>query len=157
MKLWHLIALILIILVVAAAILFKLWPSQQTTVTQPGNTVTTSQTATGLIGGCYKAYLNAYINQTKYNNPVQFKQITDACFTPEFVANWQNIVDHTDSDPVLLAQDYDQSWLTSQNVQILSDGIALLTLGSGPKSEKLIVQYQTVPDGWRISGVSIQN
>ena len=78
--------------------------------------------------------------------------------TPEFVSNWQSIIDATDDDPVLLAQDTQRSWLTNITALAVSADAASSTvdvsLGSGPDLHSLSVSLVRGSNGWRISAVS---
>jgi len=169
MKLWHLIALILIIALVGGAIFLKLWSTPSTPVqTNQQN----QQSDTGFTGGMTKppaqadqfttAFYNWYLQNLKQNPTFPDPSIRNQVFAPwlssNFIANWDTIGNNIDSDPALLASDNPETWgpgvFSSVLTQTATTAAVHVTIGYGSTAHTYVVQLIKASDGnWRIDSV----
>ena len=169
MKLWHLIALILIIAFVGGAIFLKLWSTPST----PVQTNQNQQTGGGFTGGTTKppaeadqfaaAFYNWYLQNLKQNPTFPDPDIRNQIFAPwlssNFIANWDTIGNTIDADPALLASDNPETWgpgvFSSLLSQTSSTATVRVTVGSGTSAHGFIVKLVKGSDGgWRIDSVA---
>jgi hypothetical protein len=123
------------------------------------NSVDSNQGLEDFSARCFKTYVSNYIaKQNSASDSPQLNQFAQSCFTSNFINQWATIANESDSDPVLLSQDYYNSWETDATVSVLSqsstDATELVNLGTGSETLQLIAQLQMTPNGWRISDIS---
>lgn len=172
MTYWKLLVSVLIIIVVGIA-LFLFFSSRGTS-TGPATTSTgprfgqpaqniplPNQTLspTAFATNFYTWYLQGLMNDQTFDGSDQFKSTINNWLTPDFIANWSTIVENTDANPVLLAQDYANSWSTNVNTSVVSQTATTITvlvsLGISSELKKLTVELVRITDGtWRIASVT---
>jgi hypothetical protein len=164
MKYWKIIVVvavvvILVIITITTLLLRPVATTTETPIQNPfANAVTSETNPSTFVKNCFQAYIPAYIAELSVTSPTQFSNYAAACFTPDFIAQWPNIVSSTDSDPVLLSQDYYNSWKTDISAitasQSQTTSSVILNLGAGSELVQLEVNLQLTPSGWRISSVT---
>jgi hypothetical protein len=106
----------------------------------------------------YKWYILQFKNDVDFNATPDLKKQLLTWVTPQFADQFENIIQSTGSDPVLLAQDYQDSWLTDVSSSVLSNsGTAatiLVSLGSVNDLHQLVVNLVLVDGYWRVNSVT---
>ena len=148
---------LLILVIVAGFLLTRRSPSATGTGAAPSTTLSAADTAAlqSLVRDCYQWYVNAYAKL----EPPAAQPTPDSkaiqCFTPAFIASWR----HNDSgvDPVLLAQDYFESWLSSVQTTLVYatpvDVTVKTVLGTGSEARTILVRVTKDNDAWQIAAV----
>lgn len=171
---WKLIILALIIVIIGIAAYFFFFfilqkPNPETTITsigfgQPSQYIPppfdqSPVSPTTFVTSFYSWYLQSTVNDPRFVLSDEYKTAIAKWLMPEFIANWNTIVENTNENPVLLAQDYADSWLTniqaSVTAQTATTTTVLVSLGIRSEIKTLNVELVNFTDGlWRISGVS---
>lgn len=107
----------------------------------------------------YTWYLQGLMSNQSFSNSNQFKSGITDWLTPDFITNWSTIIENTDMNPVLLAQDYANSWLTNINTSVVTQTATtttvLVSLGTSSQIHNLTVDLMNIADGtWRIASVT---
>jgi hypothetical protein len=108
-----------------------------------------------IVKDCYSWYINAYfVNSGSAASDQQATQ----CFTTNFITQWTTLAENTGGDPVVLAQDYQPSWLNNITVTVLNQmatsSSVLVSLGTDQELKQLIVQLTPDEKGlWKIQSV----
>lgn len=107
----------------------------------------------------YAWYLQGIMKDASFPNSDQFKSTIHNWLTPDFIANWQTMIENINVSPILLAQDYANSWSTnitaSATSQTATTTSVLVSLGTISDLKRLVVELVPVTDGtWRISRIS---
>ena len=97
---------------------------------------------------CFSDYLAKFSSNEKNHD---LSEIKKRCLTKEFLARWHKIVQSTEADPLLLAQDYEPSWKTNVDIELLGSSAAKLVLGTNSEKYCLIVGLKKVSSGILIS------
>lgn len=156
-----------IFLGILGAVLFKVFaPSsssqvpQQTAnlpMVQQTPTATNVQGPDGLASSCYKWYISYFANTSSKPSETDYQNGVNACFTSEFINSWPS-GENVDMDPVLLSQDYQNSWVDSVRTTVLASsvttGSVLIQLGTGSTEKDLLLTLEKTSLGWRISNVA---
>lgn len=170
---WKIVISVLVIVIVGIAV-FLFFTSQKT----PSATTTTS-TSTGFgqpaqyipisnqssasptifVTSFYSWYLQGIISDSRFVVSDQYKAAIKNWLAPDFIADWNTIVENTNENPVLLAQDYADSWTTHINASVVSQTATtttvLVSLGIPPNVKKLTVGLIHGTDStWRIASVT---
>ena len=166
MKHWKLFAVFVLVIVFLFGIFIFFFPSQNpqptTPATNPFNNIVDPQpnnsSISTFVASCYKTYIQWYVSNNKSANPSQSIPDPSRCFTSDFINQWPGIITNTEGDPVLLAQDYGNSWMSNINAMVSNQSqtaaSVTLSLGSGNELRQLLVQLQLTSNGWRISSVT---
>lgn len=105
--------------------------------------------------GCYKTYIAYVGSPQEQNNSVEYTDFLNRCFTESYRAKWQEFIQSTESDPVLLAQDYAPTWETNQQATVVdNNGTAskvMVTLGSGSEISIRTVELVNTGGVWKIN------
>jgi hypothetical protein len=105
----------------------------------------------------YAWYLDGFKNIT-FSRSDKFKSEINNWLTPDFLQNWSAITQDSGSDPVLLAQDYFDSWITNMQTSITTQtattSTVMLTLGTSSQKNILSVSLVKHDTSWRIDSVS---
>lgn len=162
---WIVILIILLVLICAVVVTIMLLSTPQTPAkniptTNPfADTQAPTESLSDFISTCFKTYVQNYIakDNASTDSP-QLNQYAASCFTQDFIQQWPSIAQNSDSDPVLLSQDFYPSWETDASAAITSQttnsAVAIVNLGTGSQSIQLIATLQMTSDGWRISKVT---
>ncbi len=106
----------------------------------------------------YKWYIVQFKNNVGVASTAEFKNTLSNWLSPAFTANFDTLVQNTGSDPLILAQDYQNSWLTTISATVLSStpttASLLVTLGSGTELHQLIVNLALIKGYWHIDSVT---
>ena len=163
MKNWKIILpAALLILILGILLFFFLAQSKPAQVTTPYNPFADvsnnpAETPDAYTSAFYTWYLQVLAKDQSYSSSPDFKTSIQKWLTPEFVANWNSIVENTDADPVLLSQDYQDSWLTNIRTAIVSqsatDSTVEISLGTGTDQQLLSVHLIRTDNQWRIASV----
>lgn len=119
----------------------------------------TTETPDAYVKSFYLWYLQVLSKDQNFSSSPDFKIQINKWLTPVFVANWDSIVTSTDEDPVLLSQDFQDSWITTIRAQAITTSSAdsstiLLTLGDGTDTHQVIVHVTRAATGqWQIASV----
>lgn len=113
---------------------------------------------TTLVTGFYGWYLENLIRNQGFAGTDQFKSTITNWLTPNFAQNWNTLAENTGTDPVLLAQDYQNSWATNIQTTIVNQtstsSMVLVSLGSGQQGQRVTVHLVFINGVWRISAVT---
>ncbi len=155
----------MIIVLVLLAIIFIFQSKKQTS--QPTETSTnyfadvsnSSISVSTFTSNCFASYIQSFVANIKNNNLSENVPTgADSCFTETFIQQWPSITSSTESDPVLISQDYYPSWINNVSSSVItqsqSSATVLVNIGTGTEIEQLIASLEFTPQGWRISGVS---
>ena len=116
-----------------------------------------SETPDAYTTSFYTWYLQVLSTNQSFSSSPDFKSSISQWLTPEFVANWDSIVENTDQNPVLLSQDIQSSWSGNIHTAIASqsqtDATIDVSLGTAPDQQLLAVHLVRNSNGWRIASV----
>ena len=132
----------------------------------PGNSVTTNtvnqspqarQSPAAAASNFYAWYIRGIMQNQTFSTSPEFKSSIGEWLTPEFTAHWQSIIASTDSDPALLAQDYQPSWsshiASSIADQTQTTSSVRVSLGSASELHVLLVHLVWTNNQWLIASV----
>jgi hypothetical protein len=107
----------------------------------------------------YTWYLQVLSNDQNFSSSPNFKSSISQWLTPEFVANWNSIVENTDQNPVLLSQDTQDSWASNIRTALVNqsttDSTVEVSLGTTPNQQILLVHLVHNENQWRIASVDL--
>ncbi len=106
----------------------------------------------------YQWYLQGLAKGPAFSSSQEFTSSLSQWLTPSFISSLGALTDNTDSDPVLLAQDYQNSWYTHLSPQIIEQtettSTVRLTLGMEADEHVVVVHLELTDGQWRISAVT---
>jgi hypothetical protein len=108
----------------------------------------------------YTWYLQGLVNDQRFSGSDEFRSSVSRWLTPEFIAAWDSIIEQTNANPILLAQDYASSWSTNITTSIGTETATtttiIVTLGVPREERKLIADLVRTNEGaWRIARVTL--
>jgi hypothetical protein len=163
MKNWKIILpIVLVVLILGTLLFFFLTPSKPAQVTTPHDPFADvsnnpAETPDAYTSAFYTWYLQVLATDQNFSSSPIFKSSISQWLTPEFVANWDSIVENTDQNPVLLSQDIQSSWAsdihTAINNQSATDSTVQVSLGTGTDQQLLTFHLVRTNNQWRIASV----
>ena len=123
----------------------------------PSQTTTVTLSPDAFSIAFYKWYLKGISGNVNFNTSSAFTSFATQWLTPEFASQFREIASSTESDPVLIAQDYPLSWfttITAATITQTTSAEVLVSLGVGQELNKLHVVLTHLTNGWRIASVS---
>jgi hypothetical protein len=111
-----------------------------------------------LVTSFYRWYLHRYMSDLHFKSSPGFGSSLATRLSPDFISNWQKILNTHDVDPVLLSQDYGNTWIsnikTSVAYESTTKGTVLVSLGTGSDIHNLRVHLVFMNNRWLISSVT---
>lgn len=171
MSYWKLSAFILVIVLIGVAIFFFFFsekaptnPSPTTSTTgfgQPAQNISPlnqTKSPTEFTTNFYAWYVQNFTSDVKFGITKESKSAINEWLTSEFAKNWDTIIANTESDPVLLAQDYQSSWLGTVHATVVDQtattSTILVSLGTAAELHQLTVHLIFSNNEWRIDSVT---
>ncbi len=106
----------------------------------------------------YTWYLQNLSRDQSFTSSSRFQSESEQWLTTDFASNWNNIVQSSESDPVLLTQDYQDSWASNVQVTPLSQTATstsfLVALGTSEQLHQIRVTLIPFDNTWRIKSVA---
>jgi hypothetical protein len=162
MKKWLIGGIILLIVVIGAFVFLFILPRNTTLGTNTSSfPLSAEQKVTqpdAFVTNFYTWYLTEFSSDIQFDSNPKFIGAITNWLTPSFAANLKAISDSTEQDPILLAQDYQNSWLQNITTTILSStpttSNVLLSLGTPAEFHQLVVHLVLIGGVWHIDSVS---
>ena len=167
--------ILLVLVIVAAGVAYFFYSQKTAPVASPTTATSTgfgqpaqyipppadqsSASPTTFVTGFYSWYLQGIANDPRFVLSDQYKSAINNWLTLDFISNWDSIVTNTNENPVLLSQDYADSWLNNINASVVSQTstttVVLVSLGTSSTPHKLTVELSPVDNNmWRIVRVT---
>lgn len=166
-KILFIIGAALILILILGLILFRLFtPSteEEVRIEDPFKDIvvtvmpTTSNGAQEAAESCYQWYVQKFAVNSDVISSAQGDAMLSTCFSNRLLNSWSQIIEETNADPVLYAQDFYPSWISSVRAQVVSElsqtASVIVTLGQGSEQHVLSVQLERVGGSWKIDAVS---
>jgi hypothetical protein len=123
----------------------------------PLSTMLAEQSPSEFVKYFYTWYLGGLSKDLAFSTSDTLAQGAGQWLTGDFSNNWQNAIDSTGTDPALLTQDYQDSWLSSiaatTQSQTAESATVLVTLGTDSHAQIVTVTLLKINGAWRISAV----
>ncbi len=103
---------------------------------------------------CFKNYVIA-VSGSGSASEAKAKAVRQRCLSADFKKKWEGLIQQSDADAFILAQDALDSWTTTQTIKNLDDKdrSADVLLGKGEEERCLSVTYLDEKSRLRISSV----
>ncbi len=112
---------------------------------------------TTFASGFYAWYLSNLEHDQGFIVSDSFANDVTKWLTPEFIAEFPRLIDETGTSPILLAQDYYASWMTSITskvaTQSATEADVIVTLGKDTETHKLLLHLVKKGSQWLISSI----
>lgn len=106
----------------------------------------------------YTWYLQGVTRNIKFVSTTQFSSTIGDWLTQDFALNFRDIASRTNGDPVLLAQDYQNSWATNIQTTVTdrsaTSSTVILSMGNSSELHKVAVHLISAENTWRVSSVT---
>lgn len=165
-------AIILFFLILLALLIVKLFFGHSATPTNttqdpfasiPLPTVTIqNDTPEHTISTCYTWYVDIYSHDTVTIDDIMKRPELADCFTQSFLSTWEERRTSVEADPVLLTQDYQDSWkITPASTRIIGQSVRSedveVTIGAGTAQIQVIAHLVREGNLWKIDSVGPAN
>jgi hypothetical protein len=106
----------------------------------------------------YKWYLQNLKKNSTFTSLEPFKTSLSQWVTPEFIAAWSTTTQVSNIDPVLLSQDYQDSWVTTIKTQVIegnqTTSTVVVSLGSEAELNEVLVHLIFINNKWIIFSIA---
>jgi hypothetical protein len=159
--------LVFVLVIVAIGIgVFLFWSSRDTASPSSqspsglGNpasgTSATPNSSAEFVIAFYSWYIDGATKNLRFADSSEFVSTINNWLTPEFVQKWNYLIQQTNANPVLLAQDFDASWKDAVHASVSSqtaeETIVQVTFGT---SQHTVYAHLMQQNGsWRIASVT---
>lgn len=112
-----------------------------------------SEKTESIIKSCITDYVTAFAKPVKESDKAMAK-VRQKCLSKDFLKNWKKLVENSDADALLFAQDYQDSWITNVHIQNLDPATktSKVILGKGQDEHCLQIKYTEANGQTKIAG-----